>query len=144
MSKAPVGQGSIEQWNKIFWTDESKFEIFGGSMCGEELMKELYHTHSKAWRRLCNSMGSFCQLQSREFAPGEGQIDSDQLSQHTAASCDPIWNVLVGQGFVLMQDNDSKQRYIKTKEEQHVLQLISWLMQSADLNSIELVWDELD
>ena len=47
---------------------------------------------------------------------------------------------LVGEGFVLMQDNDAKhtsklcQMYIKSKEEQ----------QSADLNTIELGWDEID
>ena len=57
---------------------------------------------------------------------------------------------LVSQGFVLMQANDSKhasklcQRYVKSKEEQHVFQLMSWQVQSADLNPIELVWNELD
>ena len=54
---------------------------------------------------------------------------------------------LVGQGFVLKQDNEPKltskicQRYIKSKEEQHVLQLMSWLVQSVNLDPIELVWD---
>ena len=48
---------------------------------------------------------------------------------------------------VLMQDNNPKhtsklcQRNIKSREEQPVLQLMSW---SADLNPIELVWDELN
>ena len=28
--------------------------------------------------------------------------------------------------------------------EQHILQLMFWLAQSSDLNTIELVWDELD
>ena len=54
------------------------------------------------------------------------------------------------QGFVLMQDKNPKhksqfcQRYIKSKGEQHVIQLMSWPMQSVDLNPIELVWDELE
>ena len=57
---------------------------------------------------------------------------------------------LVSQGFVFMQDKDSKHtskvrlRYIKSKEGQYALQLTSWSAQSADLNPIELVWDELD
>ena len=31
---------TIEQWNKVFWTDESKFKIFV-SICSKELVKEL-------------------------------------------------------------------------------------------------------
>ena len=48
-----------------------------------------------------------------------------------------------------MQDNELKytdnlcQSYIKSKE-QHVLQLMSWPVQSVDLTSIELVWDGFD
>ena len=36
------------------------------------------------------------------------------------------------------------QRYIKGKEEQCILQLMSWLAQSADLNHIEMVKEELN
>ena len=49
-----------------------------------------------------------------------------------------------------MQDNDPKhasrlnQRYIKNKKEQHIFQLMSWPVQSADLNPIEMVWGKLD
>ena len=56
----------------------------------------------------------------------------------------------MSQGFVLMQDNDPKytrklcQRYIKSKAEQHVPQLMSCPAQPVDLNAIELVWDEFD
>ena len=55
----------------------------------------------------------------------------------------------VGQEFVLKQGYDSKctsrlcQRYMKNKEEQYFLQLMSFPMQSADLNPIELAWNEL-
>ena len=57
---------------------------------------------------------------------------------------------LMGQEFVFMQDDDPKQaskpcqRYIKSKEEQHILQVMSWPSQSVDLNPIKLVWDELE
>ena len=62
----------------------------------------------------------------------------------------PLGMELVAHGLDLMQDNDPKhtsklwQSYIKSKEEQQVLQLMSWLAQSVDLNLIRLVWDELD
>ena len=57
---------------------------------------------------------------------------------------------LVGQTFVLLEDDNTKltgtlcENYIKSKDEQHVLQLMSWPVQSANLNPIELVWAELD
>ena len=75
----------------------------------------------------------FCQLQSREFVSNEGQIESDRLSQHTAASCDPVWNT-AWESRICTQ----------SKEKQHALQLISLLAQSANLNPIQLVRDELD
>ena len=38
---------TIEQWNKIVWTDNSKFEIFCPNWSGEEMVKELQPTVSK-------------------------------------------------------------------------------------------------
>ena len=75
------------------------------------------------------------------------QTDNQSILQHHTI---PSGTQLVSQGFVLMQDNDPQhtsklyQRYIKNKKEQHVLQLMSWPMQSTELNPIELVWDELN
>ena len=68
------------------------------------------------------------------------------LQHHTI----PSGTFLVAQGFVLMQDNDPKhtstlcRRYIKIKEEHHVLPMVCSLVKSADWNPIELVCDELD
>ena len=109
----------------------------------------LYHTNCKAWRRLCYCVcvwvGVFCQLPSQGFAPGEGQIESDQLLLHTAASYNLIWNASCSSfSCKIMTRSKLCQRYIKSKEEQHVLKLMSRLAQLVDLNPIELVWDGLD
>ena len=82
-------------------------------------------------------MEGFCQLHSQGLALGEGQIYSDLLLQYTAFQMGlhhhtiPSGMQLVGPEFVLMQDNDPKhtskpsQRYIKSIEEQHILQMMS-------------------
>ena len=86
--------------------------------------------------------GGGCQLQTCEFAHGEGQIESNRLSQHTAVWRDPIWNVACGSK-IYTHARVICLRYIKSEEEQHVFQLIFWPAQSADLNPIELMWGKV-
>ena len=69
------------------------------------------------------------------------QVGHHSILQHHVI---PSGTRLVSQGFVLMQDKNPKhtirlrQRYIKSKEEQNILQLMSWPAQSADLNPTEM------
>ena len=70
---------TIEQWNKVLWTDESKFEIFGSNT--------RVYVRCKVGERAAipcippilkhggGSVGDFCQLQSRGLVPGEGRIE---------------------------------------------------------------------
>ena len=94
-------------------------------MCGERasekaatpcITQTIKHGVDSVW-------GCFFKLQSRGFAPGEEQIESDRQScilQHYKI---PSGTRLVVQRFVLLQANPSKhasklcQRYIKSKEE---------------------------
>ena len=53
----------MEQWTKVIWTDESKFEILGSNRkvyvwwkVGESC-NPLYYTNHKARRRLCYGLG---------------------------------------------------------------------------------------
>ena len=78
-------------------------------------------------------MGSFCPLKSWGF--DQMKVKLNQTSYHSI----PLHQLMV-QGFLFMPDNDTKhtskrcQRYNKSKEELHVLQLMSCPAQSAELN----------
>ena len=100
-------------------------------MCGEELVNR------EAWRRLCYGVRDFCQL----YKVGDSHQVNDKFHQtgyHSILQHHAILSGtrLVGQRFILMQDNNPKhtsklcQRYIKNKEEQLVLQLMSLPAQS--------------
>ena len=96
----------------------------------------------KCWKAFANcKTGNLHQMKGKL-----NQTDCYSILQHHVI---PYGTQPLDQGFVLMQDNYQKhtsklcQRYIKSKEEQHVLQLTSWSTQSSNLNPIELVWDKM-
>ena len=108
---------TIEQWNNV----ESKFEIFRSSRRGVCAVKSwlkscnpLYHTNRKA-------------LPIAKLHQVKGKLNQTGYHSITQHLTIPSRTQLVGQGFVLMQDNDPKhtsklcQKYIKSKEEQHAL-----------------------
>ena len=85
----------IKQRNKVLWTDESTFEITGSnrSVCIQKSdIERLVTPYSIP--SVKHGGGSI--RQSRRFALGEGQTESDQLSLHTAIPHDPIWNAAYG------------------------------------------------
>ena len=125
---------TIEQQNKVFWTDELKFEIFGSNMklyvqqrVGESAATPCITPIIKhgggsviVWEAFAN-----CKVGDLHQAKGKlNQTGYHSILQHHAILSGMR---LVGQGFERMQDNDPKhtsklcQRYIKSKEGQHVL-----------------------
>ena len=150
----------IKQWNKVFWTDKSKFENFRSNRrvsvrrrFSERAAAPYFPKtvkHGGGCLMVCVCRGVFFQLQ-------KSGICTRWRANWIRPAITTYWSntryhleQFVGQGFVLMLDKDPKHtykfclRYIKCKEEQHFLQLMSWPVQSADLNPIDLVRNELD
>ena len=82
----------------VFWTCKSKSEIFGSNRRVYVQRRVLERTATPCNKltvnhvplSVCVCVGGFCQWQSHGFAPGEGRIKSDRLSQNIAASHDAI------------------------------------------------------
>ena len=92
-------------------------------------------------------LGDFANCKIRDLIQVKGKLNqtgNHSILQHHLI---PSGTQLVAQGSVIMQDYDPKhtsklcQEYIKSREEQYVIQLMFWPAQLVDLNPIKLVWD---
>ena len=91
---------ATEQWNKVLWTDKSKFEIYQSNRTvyeqwrvGERAATFCITPTIKHGGGSAMVWGAFANYKA---ILGEGQIESDWLSQPTAASHDPLWNATCG------------------------------------------------
>ena len=149
-------QWTTENW-KVLWTDESKFEIFSSShrvfvrrRVGKRIVPQCVTPtvkHGGGSVMICDSfagsrVGDLHRVTRTLNQNGNHSI----LQRHAIHAISPC---LVGQGFILQQDNDPKhtsmlcKNYLRREEQDGRLQIIEWPAQSPDLNPIELVWDEL-
>ena len=94
----------------------------------------LYHTNHKVWRRLYYGVWeTFANCKVRNWYQKKVKLNQTGCHSILQYHAIPFGIWLVAQGFVLMQNNNPKhtcklyQKYIKSKEKQYVLQLMSWL-----------------
>ncbi|MBN3288591.1 TCB1 transposase, partial [Polyodon spathula] len=146
----------FEEWKSVLWTDESKFEIFGSNhqvfvrrregerMSSACVVPTVKHGGGSVmvWGWFAGDrVGDLYQVHGKLIQHGYHSI----LQRHAIPS--GLW--LVGQSFILQQDNDQKhtsklcKNYL-AKESEGQVNLMTWPAQSPDLNPIELVREELD
>ena len=108
-------QWTTENWKKVLWTDESKFEIFGSSRrvfthrrVGERMVPQCVTPTVKHGGGSAIIWASFAGSRVGDFHRVTGTLN--QKGYHSILQCHAIPSGLrlVGQGFILQQDNDPK------------------------------------
>lgn len=143
---------TVEDWENVLYTEESKFEIFGSTSSARRTYEAPMHSFNcEAWRRGSVMVwGCFGNNKIGDLVKVEGTMKKEHYHSMLQQHAKTPGLRLIGKGFVLQQDNDPKhtsrlcKNYLQSLENKKILRNMEWPPQSPDCNPIELLWDELD
>ena len=136
------------------WSDESKFDVFWSNRRvymqrkgGERAAATCITPTVKHGRGSVMTWGAFANCKVGDLHQVKGKFD--QTSYHSIMRSHLEYSLWVKDLYsckIMTQTIlvNSARSTLKSKEEEHIHQLMSWPVQSVDLNPIELVLDELD
>jgi transposase len=147
-----------EDWKRVLWSDEKKFELFNSkrrTYCrkktGEQFRNDTVQATVKHGGGSVMYWGCFGNNTPGELSKIEGIMKKEKyksiLEQHAFPSGKEIF---AGQKWYFQQDNDPKhssilcRNYTTQEAVQNNFAVMTWPPQSPDLSPIELLWDEVD
>lgn len=148
---------TVDQWKRVLWTDEKKFELFNTkrrTYCrrrkNEPLRDDTIQGTVKHGGGSAMFWGCFGGLEVGDIHQVHGIMKKEQYHQILIKHALPSGSRLLGNSWIFQQDNDPKhssnlcKNYLKKKEDTGLVNIMKWPPQSPDLSPIELLWDEVD
>ena len=147
----------LEDWKKVLWTDESRFELFGTRrrvhvrrLPNERVLPQCIQSTVKHGGGNIMLWGCFGNGLTGDLVKITSTMDKHMYHNILVKHAIPSGIRIIGKGFIMQQDNDPKhasglcKNYLKLKERGKVCKIMNWPPQSPDLSPIEKLWDELD